>query len=232
MVKKTREATLATRESLLVAALQVFRERGVAHTRLSDVAERAGVTRGAIYWHFKDKAELFQAVCARGIMPVEALLADASQSVQHDPLATVRQLALMALTQLALHADTQAMFDVIFHKCEFTAELAPVMAKNDADRAACLSQVQQLFDQAVACGQLPSDTDTFLATQGLHAYMVGLMHEWVLNPESYDLAACAQPLLDCYLAGLATRPPVCRPDAGQAESVGPAVLNSASARTR
>jgi len=232
MVKKTRGATLATRESLLVAALQVFRERGVAHTRLSDVAERAGVTRGAIYWHFKDKAELFQAVCARGIMPVEALLADASQSVQHDPLATVRQLALMALTQLALHADTQAMFDVIFHKCEFTAELAPVMAKNDADRAACLSQVQQLFDQAVACGQLPSDTDTFLATQGLHAYMVGLMHEWVLNPESYDLAACAQPLLDCYLAGLATRPPVYRPDAGQAESVGPAVLNSASARTR
>jgi TetR/AcrR family acrAB operon transcriptional repressor len=208
MVKKTREATLATRESLLAAALQVFRERGVAHTRLSDVAERAGVTRGAIYWHFKDKAELFQAVCERGTLPVEALLAEASQNLQRDPLATVRQLALMALTQLAQHADTQAMFDVIFHKCEFTADLAPVVAKNDADRAACLSQVQQLFEQAVVCGQLPPATDTFLATQGLHAYMVGLMHEWVLNPESYDLAACAEALLDCYLAGLATRPPL------------------------
>ncbi|MBU1224964.1 MAG: TetR family transcriptional regulator [Gammaproteobacteria bacterium] len=214
MVKKTREEARATRESLLVAALQVFRERGVAHTRLSDVAERAGVTRGAIYWHFKDKAELFQAVCERGTLPVEALLAEASQSVQRDPLATVRQLALMALTRLAQHADTQAMFDVIFHKCEFTEELAPVVAKNDADRAACLSRVQQLFNQAVACGQLPPTTDTFLATQGMHAYMVGLMHEWVLNPQNYDLAACAGPLLDCYLAGLATRPPLCRPDAG------------------
>jgi TetR/AcrR family transcriptional regulator, acrAB operon repressor len=219
MVKKTREATLATRESLLAAALEVFRERGVAHTRLSDVAERAGVTRGAIYWHFKDKAELFQAVCERGTLPVEALLAEASQSVLRDPLATVRQLALMALTRLAQHADTQAMFDVIFHKCEFTAELAPVVAKNDADRAACLSQVQRLFEQAVACGQLLPDTDTFLATQGLHAYMVGLMHEWVLNPEGYDLAACADALLDCYLAGLATRPPRCRP-ATLAESAG------------
>jgi TetR/AcrR family transcriptional regulator, acrAB operon repressor len=211
MVKKTREEALATRESLLVAALQVFRERGVAHTRLSDVAQRAGVTRGAIYWHFKDKTELFQAVCERGTLPVEALLAEASQSVQRDPLATVRQLALMALSQLARHADTQAMFDVIFHKCEFTEELAPVVAKNDADRAACLSQVQQLFDQAVTNGQLPAHTDTFLATHGLHAYMVGLMHEWVLNPGSYDLAACAEPLIDCYLAGLAARPPVCRP---------------------
>jgi TetR/AcrR family acrAB operon transcriptional repressor len=212
MVKKTREAALATRDSLLTAALQVFRERGVTHTRLVDVAERAGVTRGAIYWHFKDKAELFQAVCARGTLPVEALLAEASQTAQRDPLATVRQLALMALTQLAQHADTQAMFDVIFHKCEFTAELAGVVTKNDADRASCLTQVQQLFDQAVATEQLPAATDTFLATQGLHAYMVGLMHEWVLNPKAYDLAACAAPLIDCYLAGLKTSPPICRPE--------------------
>lgn len=212
MVKKTREAALATRESLLVAALEVFRERGVAHTRLVDVAQRAGVTRGAIYWHFKDKAELFQAVCERGTLPVDALLAEASQSQQRDPLATVRQLALMALTQLARHADTQAMFEVIFHKCEFTAELAGVLAKNETDRAACLTHVQALFDQAVACGQLPSHTDTLLATHGLHAYLVGLMHEWVLSPDAYDLDVCAAPLIDCYLAGLATRPPTCAPE--------------------
>ena len=209
MVKKTREDALATRDALLTAALQTFRERGVAHTRLSDVAARAGVTRGAIYWHFKDKAELFAAVCERGTLPVEALLAEASRTVQRDPLATVKQLALMALKQLAGHADTQAMFDVIFHKCKFTDELAPVVAKNDADRSACLTQVQALFEQAVAVGQLPAHTDTFLATQGMHAYMVGLMREWVLTPGSYDLAACAEPLLDTYLAGLMQRPPRC-----------------------
>lgn len=210
MVKKTRAAACATRASLLSAALQVFRERGVTHTRLVDVAERAGVTRGAIYWHFKDKAELFQAVCERGTLPVEALLAEASQTNPQDPLAVVRQLALMALTQLAQDADTQAIFDVIFHKCEFTADLASVVRKNDADRTACLTQVQQLFEQAVVCGQLPPATDTFLATQGLHAYMVGLMHEWVLNPASYDLAACAEPLINCYLSGLTLSPPVRR----------------------
>lgn len=207
MVRKTREAALETRDALLTAALEVFREKGVAHTRLIDVAARAGVTRGAIYWHFKDKAELFAAVCERGTLPVEALLAEASASQQPDPLATLKQLALMALKQLAEHPDTQAMFDVIFHKCEFTAELAAVVAKTDADRAACLSRVQTLLDQAVAAGQLPADTDTFLATQGLHAFMVGLMHEWVQQPGLYDLAACAESLLDCWLAGLTVKPP-------------------------
>jgi TetR/AcrR family acrAB operon transcriptional repressor len=207
MVRKTREAALETRDALLAAALEVFREKGVAHTRLIDVAARAGVTRGAIYWHFKDKAELFAAVCERGTLPVEALLAEASASQQPDPLATLKQLALMALKQLAEHPDTQAMFDVIFHKCEFTAELAAVVQKNDADRAACLSRVQTLLDQAVAAGQLPADTDTFLATQGLHAFMVGLMHEWVQQPGLYDLAGCAESLLDCWLAGLTVKPP-------------------------
>ncbi|NDP48672.1 MAG: hypothetical protein GZ085_09845, partial [Sulfuriferula multivorans] len=88
-----------------------------------------------------------------------------------------------------------------------------VVAKNDADRASCLTQVQQLFDQAVVIGQLPAATDTFLATHGLHAYLVGLMHEWVLNPDAYDLATCAAPLIDCYLGGLKVSPPVCRPSA-------------------
>jgi TetR/AcrR family acrAB operon transcriptional repressor len=87
------------------------------------------------------------------------------------------------------------------------------VTKNDADRASCLTQVQQLFDQAVAGGQLPATTDTFLATQGLHAYMVGLMHEWVLNPAAYDLTVCAAPLIDCYLSGLTIAPPICRPPA-------------------
>lgn len=207
MVRKTREAALETRDALLTAALEVFREKGVAHTRLVDVAARAGVTRGAIYWHFRDKAELFAAVCERGTLPVEALLEEASRSHQPNPLATLKQLALMALRQLAEHPDTQAMFDVIFHKCEFTAELSAVVAKNDADRAACLSRVQTLLDQAVAAGQLPADTDTFLATQALHAYMVGLMHEWVQQPACYDLAANAEALLDCWLAGVAAKPP-------------------------
>jgi TetR/AcrR family acrAB operon transcriptional repressor len=185
----------------------VFREKGVAHTRLVDVAARAGVTRGAIYWHFKDKAELFAAVCERGTLPVDALLAEASASQQPDPLATLKQLALMALKQLACHPDTQAMFDVIFHKCEFTAELAAVVEKNDADRSACLSRVQTLLDQAMAVGHLPPDTDSFLATQALHAFMVGLMHEWVQNPACYDLARHASALLDCFMAGLVACPP-------------------------
>ena len=52
MARRTREEALATREQLLDAAEQVFRERGVGHASLAEVAYAAGVTRGAVYHHF------------------------------------------------------------------------------------------------------------------------------------------------------------------------------------
>jgi AcrR family transcriptional regulator len=62
--KKARQAA-ATREQLLAQALVLFARRGVSNTSLDDVATAAGVTKGAIYWHFRHKDALFQAILDR-----------------------------------------------------------------------------------------------------------------------------------------------------------------------
>ena len=71
MARRTKEDALATREALLDAAELVFEQRGVSRTSLSDIAKAAGVTRGAVYWHFKDKADLFNAMMERVTLPLE-----------------------------------------------------------------------------------------------------------------------------------------------------------------
>ena len=58
-MRKTKEEAYQTRCNLLVAALSVFYERGVAQASLDEIAKAAGVTRGALYWHFKNKEDLF-----------------------------------------------------------------------------------------------------------------------------------------------------------------------------
>ena len=213
MARKTKEAAAATREALLDAALTVFRDRGVGRTRLADVAAAAGVTRGALYWHFRDKAELLRGVCDRATLPLEAMLEQAGQTALADPLAALCALSLQALRQLTDHADTQAVFDLLFHKCEFTDEFRDIAQAQEMSRAACLSRVARVLQQAVGRGQLPADTDVQVAAQGLHAYIIGLMHEWVFAPQAYDLAGHAAALLDCYLAGLKAAPPRRRADA-------------------
>ena len=92
MVRRTKTEALATRNSLLDAAEQLFQARGVSRTSLNDIATAAGTTRGAIYWHFKDKADLFNAMMERVTMPLEATLASAAENASHtqDPLQGLR----------------------------------------------------------------------------------------------------------------------------------------------
>lgn len=59
MARRTKEEAQETRSTIMMEALGLFCQQGVATTSLSDIARAAGVTRGAIYWHFKDKEELF-----------------------------------------------------------------------------------------------------------------------------------------------------------------------------
>ena len=207
MVRRTKTEAAATRDALLDAALGVFRDRGVAHTSLEEIAAAAGMTRGAVYWHFKDKADLFTALCERVQLPMEAMLAVAGETRQEDPLDTVRTLAIDCLTRLASDPRTQAVFDVIFHKCEFAAGMASVAERQNMACDGCLVNVERLLKQAVALGQLPRDTDTRLAARCMNAFMVGVMHEWVQRPDAYDLRRAAPKMVDMFLAGLREEPP-------------------------
>lgn len=54
-MRKTKAEALKTREELLLSALDTFYERGISRASLNEIAQTAGVTRGALYWHFKIK---------------------------------------------------------------------------------------------------------------------------------------------------------------------------------
>ena len=70
MVKKSKEDAELTRKRIITAAREVFLSRGVSRTTLEHIATQANVTRGAIYWHFKNKTEIFQAIREQVLLPV------------------------------------------------------------------------------------------------------------------------------------------------------------------
>ena len=206
MARRTREEALETREQLLDAAERVFRARGVGHASLAEVADAAGVTRGAIYHHFASKAELFEAMLARAEMPIDAAF-DAAQAPVDDPLAAVREMAIKALLHLTSSQRVQNIFEVAFLRCEYTDDLAPVEKRHLAERTQCLAFGTGLLDQAVGRGQLPADTDTQLASHALYAFIGGAMRDWVQAPGTFDLKAAAPQLVDIFIGGLRAAPP-------------------------
>jgi TetR/AcrR family acrAB operon transcriptional repressor len=206
MARKTKAEAAITREQLLDAAERVFREQGVSSTSLGEVASAAGVTRGAVYWHFRDKADLLAALCERTTLPLD-VMAEARCDCEPDPWSTLRTMAVAALTHLARDARAQAMFQLVFQTCGSAGELAPLASAQVRERGACLERTHQWIQRAVDAGQLPADTDAALVAQALHAYVMGLMQAWVQNPSAYDLAAAAPALVDSMLAGLRAAPP-------------------------
>jgi len=207
MARRTKEEAAITREQLLDAAEKMFREHGVTRTTLAEVATAAGVTRGAVYWHFKDKAALFAAMCERATLPLDAMLAAASGESTTDPLGALRDIMVGALRHLASDPRAKAVFEIIFLKTEMCGELGEVVGRRDRERCDCLLQVEKLVRRAMDMGRLPADTDAALATQLLQACMGGLMREWVLDPSAYDLAVDAPRLVECIIAGIVVNPP-------------------------
>lgn len=60
-MKRTKEDMLKTQQQVLHGAFECFMEKGFDGTTIKDIADRAGVTRGAVYWHYSDKEELYRA---------------------------------------------------------------------------------------------------------------------------------------------------------------------------
>src|SRR5204863_4011968 len=97
MVRKTKAEAAVTREQLLDAAERVFRERGVSTTSLGEIAAAAGVTRGAVYWHFRDKGDLIGALCERATLPLDAIFERVCGQGGDDPLGSLRLCAIASL---------------------------------------------------------------------------------------------------------------------------------------
>jgi AcrR family transcriptional regulator len=109
---------VATRERLLAAARQLFGEHGYEATSIESVLEASGVARGALYHHFKSKAELFDAVLAEVLIEIaERTAAAAVTAGNSDPLEGLRtgshawlQMALdPAIQRIALLDPTNAV---------------------------------------------------------------------------------------------------------------------------
>lgn len=204
MVRKTKEDALETRNQLLDAAEKVFLEKGVSHASLNDVARAAGVTRGAVYWHFKNKADLFEALIERVRLPIETLGDCGAEEGHPDPLGRLREFAVRALTETVVNPRRRRVFTILFHKFEFNQETQAVEVRQQAAFMDCLQRIESSLQGAVRQGQLPLDLDVHKSAIAFRAFFVGLLANWLFMPRSFDLQLYAGSFVDGFLSMLQT----------------------------
>ncbi|UUX97082.1 TetR family transcriptional regulator [Aquabacterium sp. J223] len=215
MVRRSKEDALATREALLDAAQAEFAVHGVAGTSLERVATAAGVTRGALYWHFRDKNDLFGALMARATLPLECLFQD-DEPQQHWTLDGLRDELVDGLRHIAKDPRLQQVFMIATQKVEYVGEQEALRERHTAERATFVGRIERLL-RRIAATQ-PLSLPASQAAIALHALMNGLVYNWTLCGHGFDLVKVGGGALAAFLAGL-------RADAGRVD--GPSTRRSA-----
>lgn len=217
MARRTKEEALETRNRILDTAECVFYEKGVSRTSLEHIACAAGVTRGAIYWHFRNKVDLFTAMFDRIRLPMETMIERCrDRDPDSDPVGTLRKVFTLVLRETVRNPHRRRVLEILYHKCEYIDEMGPVMRRHQEACADGRRHMEQSLRGAVALGQLPAGLDTRRAAVQLHSTITGLMGDWLFMPESFDLEGEASILVDGFFDMLRFSPTLSRgpgPDA-------------------
>lgn len=186
MARKTKEEALATKKSIIDAAIAVFVEKGVSGASLEDIAERAGVTRGAVYWHFKNKGDIFRFLHEdlHGSM-MEKIFADFEKD-HPEPLRQLEELCVNFLLDLHRDPVLRDIMTIFNLKCDYSGDMADVLASMNQSGEEFMPVLMRYFDKARQKGHLPDDADIQILVIALESYISGLISEYVRGRSDID----------------------------------------------
>jgi TetR/AcrR family acrAB operon transcriptional repressor len=148
MARKTAQEAAKTRQRIISASVSAFARDGVAHVTLEQIAGQAGVTRGAIYWHFKNKQDLLEKILDEQQHPLE-------QPIPTGLKFSARwQRLRQALIETASRKDSRMLCESMLHRRELKGTCEPVPMRFHRFRGSLANLLQELLNRAVARGEL------------------------------------------------------------------------------
>lgn len=177
MVRKTKEEAEQTRKDIIDAARRVFHECGVSRSSLDRIAREAGVTRGAVYWHFKDKAEVFFAMRDAVFEPMQgstdAILYSSSLI---NPLDAIEGSIREFFRVLEEDAEFREVFEIMVSRCEYVDEFASVEQEVGRPAQEFLEKIERMYRLAAEKGYLRAGVSPDAAARDTWAFTSGLLH--------------------------------------------------------
>ena len=188
-MRRTKAEAEETRVSILVAAERVFYEKGVANSTLDEIAAAAGVTRGAIYWHFESKSALFLELYNAAQLP-RVNMGDAAGAgcEDTDPILAVETIALEWLSTLAKDVQRQRLLTILL-RTNYEGEFQSVLRELEMLDEEHSSNMERIFSKAAAKGQLSQDWTPLTCSRAIKWLIKGTCWEWLLFGQKFNLTA-------------------------------------------
>ena len=201
MARKTKADALKTRQHLLDVAITLFAKNGVSTTTLADIADAAGMTRGAIYWHFDSKVSLFNEIW--NIQSCIALEIRRKLKIQNpdNDLKLLREIIIETLKFISTDRRQHELLQILYHTCEFNGEMyseREIRERYWFNR----ERMKKTLRNCISKGQIPVNTNVELAITIIHGYLSGIVKNWLMQPENLNLYEQAPDVVDSLIAML------------------------------
>ena len=207
MVRRTKEESQETRRAIIAAAREVFYHNGVTRTSLEQIAAAAGVTRGAIYWHFADKAELFYAMRDEVQLPLvdrcDVALETGSGDMlaSLDPLDRIGRFLEVVIASVANDEDTRRTFQIVSFKCEYVDEFARDLETSCSMHTDLKAKLATLYRAARRRGLLRDGLAPSRAASDSMIFLSGLIRIWLVDDDGSLVRKNARQLIADHIEG-------------------------------
>lgn len=203
-MRRTKEEADTTRKQLLKKALAVFSKKGYAAATLEDIAQKADMTRGAIYWHFGSKAELYNTLIReysdRGNAIVQQAVSEGGTLLDILRRVFVRQLEVIEDDR-----EMRAMMELTLFKTGPIPELEEGRQQRVESGIELIEMLAGIMAQGRELGLLRLDVDANEMARGYLAFQNGLIQLWLTAPSQFSLKASAEAFADILMAGIQAR---------------------------
>lgn len=200
-MRKTKEEAAITREQLLKKALAVFSKKGYSAATLQDIASEADVTRGAIYWHFGSKAELYNTLIKeysdRGSQIVQQAASEGGTLID-----ILRRVFVRLLEIVEKDREMRALMELYLFKTGPVPELEQGRLQQIESGNSLIEMLAGIMGQGIEAGLLRSDVDAIDMARAYLAFQNGLIQLWLTSPNKFSLKASANSFADILLTGI------------------------------
>ncbi|MBM7333305.1 MAG: TetR family transcriptional regulator [Alcanivorax sp.] len=185
-MRRTKEEAEQTRLKIIDAALVLFSRNGYTNTTLANIATQAGFSRGPIYWHFKNKDELFEAVLLLSQGPLLALTRETHQA-EGPPLEVLSAFADRWLRLLVEDTRYRQSFEIFLNKTELTNNLDHTLRRERKLTRDLVSALGRQVARAQQAGDIPRRHGAEELGLLCYTHLMGVTQTWLFSPRLFRL---------------------------------------------
>lgn len=199
MARATKEEAQKTKQRILDTAIALFDSQGVSATTLEHIAEAASLTRGAIYWHFKNKGDVVAAIHDQVHLSIMATMHHDLTDRSRPPMLRLKAAAQHFLTSLRDDPLRAVVIRIFMSKCDYSGDMSVFLEQQNENRQTGLKMFAACFDEALQAGDIacPNADAAFLAL-ALRCYITGIVTEYAKNPRMFASDNDIERLVDFY----------------------------------